>query len=489
MVSKVVPRLQASTYAQAGARPNIVILVLDAMSASNLSLYGYRRRTTPNFERFAERANVYHAHYSGGSFTTPGTASLLTGLYPWTHRAINASGLIARHLTAQNLFRAVGSDYHRLVFSQNIWCYYLFGQFQEDIERALPAASFSLVNQIAGDIAGRDLSVTHRAFDDFLFQDGAPPGSLVFGLSTRILQRRGVARATADDYPRGLPRTGNYAIFFRLRDVFDGLINTVEQLPSPSVAYLHIWSPHAPYRASGEFDRMFMDGWRPKQKPDHVLGDHRLPRQMNDRRQNYDEYIADVDAEFGRMLDVLEAGGVLEKSHLVVTSDHGELLERGVEGHITPLLYDPVVRVPLLISSPGQRSRLDIDSPTSAVDLVPTLAHLTGAEIPTWSEGQLLPGLGGTQEPERHVFMMDAKTNPSLAPLAQGSFALRTPQHKLIYYRGFGQYSGKDHFELYDLNSDHEELIDLYPQGLPIGQSLQAELLAKIEAADLKGGS
>ena len=215
-----------------------------------------------------------------------------------------------------------------------------------------------------------------------------------------------------------------------------------------------------------EFDRVFMDGWRPKQKPDHVLGDHSLPRHMNDRRQNYDEYIADVDAQFGRMLDALEASGVLEKSHVIVTSDHGEFFERGVEGHITPLLYDPVVRVPLLISSPGQSSRLDIDIPTSSVDLVPTLAHLAGAGIPAWSEGQLLPGLGGAQDPERRIFMMDAKTNPSMAPIAHGSFALRTAVHKLIYYRGFGEYGGEDHFELYDLNSDHEELADLYPQDL-----------------------
>ncbi len=62
--------------------PNIIVLVFDAMSADNLSLYGYRRETSPNFERLAQRSNVYHSHYSAGSFTTSGTASLLTGLYP-----------------------------------------------------------------------------------------------------------------------------------------------------------------------------------------------------------------------------------------------------------------------------------------------------------------------------------------------------------------------------------------------------------------------
>ncbi len=42
--------------------PNIIFFVFDAMSAKNLSLYGYRRKTTPNFERFAQRATVYNQH-------------------------------------------------------------------------------------------------------------------------------------------------------------------------------------------------------------------------------------------------------------------------------------------------------------------------------------------------------------------------------------------------------------------------------------------
>jgi arylsulfatase A-like enzyme len=68
---------------------NVIIIIYDTMSAQNLSLYGYPRRTTPNLERFAKQATVFHAHYSVANFTTPGISSLLTGTYPWTHRAIN----------------------------------------------------------------------------------------------------------------------------------------------------------------------------------------------------------------------------------------------------------------------------------------------------------------------------------------------------------------------------------------------------------------
>ena len=60
------------------ANPNVILLVFDAWSQHHVSLYGYRRHTMPNLEKFAETATVYHNHYSTGVFTVPGTSSLLT---------------------------------------------------------------------------------------------------------------------------------------------------------------------------------------------------------------------------------------------------------------------------------------------------------------------------------------------------------------------------------------------------------------------------
>src|SRR5512141_1921227 len=119
--SRLAPQASLSRTDSSPSTPNILIFVFDAMSAKNLSLYGYSRKTTPNLERFAQRATVFNQHYAAGNFTTPGTASLLTGLYPWTHRAINQSGLIARPLVDHNMFHALGNGYHRLAFSQNLW--------------------------------------------------------------------------------------------------------------------------------------------------------------------------------------------------------------------------------------------------------------------------------------------------------------------------------------------------------------------------------
>jgi glucan phosphoethanolaminetransferase (alkaline phosphatase superfamily) len=77
--------VQAATAPAAqdsASQPNIIILLYDTLSAHHISLQGYERETTPNLARLAEGATIFHNHYAGGNFTSPGTASLLTGLYP-----------------------------------------------------------------------------------------------------------------------------------------------------------------------------------------------------------------------------------------------------------------------------------------------------------------------------------------------------------------------------------------------------------------------
>ncbi len=474
--------------ASSGGSPNIIVFVFDAMSAKNLSVYGYHRETTPNLQRFAERATVFNQHYSAANFTTPGVASLLTGLYPWTHRAFNQSGLVARPLANENIFRALGPQYYRLGFAQSMWGNYFLGQFHTDIQELLSPSTFSVVQHIIGDKLPGDKNLAHRVLDEFLLQGGQAPPALVFGLAERLLLRRSYARAPSPDYDRGLPHTGYYPIFFRLSEVFDGVMKILESLPSPHFCYIHFFAPHAPYRPTKHFEEYFNDGWRPKSKPDHILSDHSTPQHMAARRQNYDQYVANVDAEFGRLLDFMRARGILDNSHVLVTADHGEMFERGEEGHSTPLLYEPVVRVPLIFSSPGQQARQDVNVPTTSIDLLPTLVHLSGGQVPAWSEGQLLPAFGTAPDAEQSVYVMDAQTNPAYLPIMHGTFALRKADYKLLYYKGFEQYGNEDRFELYDLRNDPEETENLYSASSSVAQDLRRELVERVDAENAKLG-
>jgi len=472
---------------QTNDAPNVIILVFDAMSARNLSLYGYKRETTPNLQKFAERANVYHNHHSGGNFTTPGTATLLTGSYPWTHRAFDIAGLIDRRRVDHNIFTAFGSEYHRLAFSQNILPNLFFGQFAKDIETILPTSSFCLIEQVIGESFKKDIPSAYRALDKFLFQDFSTPASLVFGLADRILLRSREARTSSDDYLRDLPRAGDQPMFFELKDVFDGVHTTVSELDSngPYLAYLHLWAPHAPYKPSKEFDKAFQDGYRPVKKPNHRFGDQKEYYKVNGRRQNYDEFIANVDAEFGRLIDSLESRGLLDNSYVVITTDHGEMFERGVDGHVTKLLYESLTHIPLIISAPGQKMRRDIYAPTNNVDVLPTLLHLTGHPAPDWTDGVLLPGLGGIEDMDRSLFTVEAKGNPAYAPISQATVAMVKGNYKMIYYAG---YEAENSFELYDLGNDYEELEDLYPSQPAFSKALKDELLEKLNSVNAEYG-
>jgi len=94
--------------------------------------------------------------------------------------------------------------------------------------------------------------------------------------------------------------------------------------------------PMKPYRPSKDFFSLFFDGYKPIQKPQHFLGHQVGPQEELKQRRRYDEYIADVDSQFGRLLDVLKQSGFLENSVIIVTADHGQMFERGEQGHLPP---------------------------------------------------------------------------------------------------------------------------------------------------------
>jgi arylsulfatase A-like enzyme len=244
---------------------------------------------------------------------------------------------------------------------------------------------------------------------------------------------------------------------------------------------MHLFPPHSPYRASGNFNDKFLDGWSPVAKPAHRLGDGLTDSVVQTERRYYDEYVASLDWEFGRLMDAMETAGIFENSYVLITSDHGEMFERGQKEHATVLLYDPVVHIPLMISAPGQSAHRDVYAPTHAVDVLPTLLQLAGKPVPAWCEGRLLPGLGGAEDWERSIFVVEAKDSPAFQPFQKATIAMQKGIYKLIYYTG---YEPEDAFELYDLSADMEELSDLYRTQPAIAKRMREELFESLFEAN-----
>lgn len=468
---------------QNGTQKNIIIIVFDAWSQQHVSLYGYRRRTMPNLEKFAEHAIVYHNHYSMGTFTIPGTASLLTGMYPWSHRAFQLGGGLHNSHVDHTMFSALSGTHAAVAFTQNKFADQILNQLDPNLNEHLDYWLFDLqkTNFYGAPLLAKDPRMTFASFEDNLIQKGEGfDTSLFFGLLFRLFmryRRRQLTQQYEKDFPRGLPHSSGY---FLLPDVVDGAIELLKGMRQPGLAYIHFYPPHEPYRPSTDFVNTFADGWKGFEKPVHPLSEQKYTaEEIHREHQHYDEFIANWDDEVARLFAYLKDSGLTENSYIFVTSDHGDLFERGELGHWTKMIYDPVIHVPLIVSQPGQSVRQDVYGMTSSVDLVPTIAHLTGNPIPDWSEGQLLPALGGTPQEGRSHYSMDAKYNSSFGPLVNYCMSLTRDGHRLVYYC----YPNDDHhtFEFYDLNTDGAEMKDLFAARPSLALEMQDELLQKVQ--------
>jgi len=285
--------------------------VFDAMSAKNLSLYGYKRQTSPNLERFASRATVYHSHYSGGNFTMPGTASILTGTYPWTHRALNFRGVMKRSMIGNDVFSLFMNGYTRAAFPQNFWANFLLTQFADQIDVLLPTSAFSELDLLFSNYFPNDANMAARALDDFIFKGGGQGATILFTPVEQSYYMAMRKRLPHDGYPKTIPYQVDYPVHFRLEKIFDGLMSFLPDLKPPFFTYLHLLPPHAPYVPSNNFANIFKDGLEFPQKPQHPLSKGLSKTKTLQERRTYDEYIASTDYEFGRFLDFLESNGFL----------------------------------------------------------------------------------------------------------------------------------------------------------------------------------
>ncbi|MBL8103291.1 MAG: sulfatase-like hydrolase/transferase, partial [Anaerolineales bacterium] len=411
--------------------PNIVVLVCDAMTASNLSLYGYPRKTTPNLEKLAKNAFVYHNHHANGNFTIPGTSSLLTGLQPWTHRAVNGPGKIKEKFTQHTIFHFLGKKYFKMAFTQNYWAEYLLSQFLSDIDSLLPATEFGLINGATNQKFKKDQRIANQAWIQMLYYGN----SLLLSFINGFYYQTKTKTLLSEDYPAGLPRATFYDNVFTMRDLFDGIADKILELDeqeSPFFSYFHIYPPHNPYSPHKDFFGMFDgDDYEPIVKREHVLSSGATQSSLNRERREYDSFLANIDMEIGRIISKLKEQGVLDRTYFVLAADHGEMFERGTNGHFTGMLYEPVIKVPLMVFVPGNELRRDFFTPSSNVDLLPTILNLAGMEIPASCEGKILPGLGGVEDESRSIIAMEAKESSAFRPFTKATYSIIRGNYKL----------------------------------------------------------
>jgi arylsulfatase A-like enzyme len=211
--------------------------------------------------------------------------------------------------------------------------------------------------------------------------------------------------------------------------------------PEPFFLFLHTYQVHAPYLPRDAFLRAV--------RPARDGGG------ADDPAWRYDAEIRYTDAVLGAFVARLARSGVLERTLLVVTSDHGDAFgEHGAEGH-GGTLWDEVMRVPLVLRGPGIAPGTRVAAPVGLVDVLPTLLDLAGVPAPDGLHGRSLRPLLRAEPSAPRALVAEVRglvVNPN-APVDLRAVWLG--DRKVMYDRTAGRW------QVFDLRADPLERRDV----------------------------
>jgi arylsulfatase A-like enzyme len=338
------PSQSAGTPADA-ARPNVLIVVLDACRADKLGCYGFGRETSPAIDALSRDpdAVTFRRHHVQGAFTKPSTASLFTGLYVFQH------GVIAGHK-----MQAVGDEGR--IFPVQV----LDARFKTMAERFREMGYATL-----GLVKSYHLEPSYgfaQGFDTYV-----PP---------TVIDNDALRR---------------HALF-----------RTIAGASRPFFGYLHQNACHHPFRAPlrhpgylGQHGFPYDERARQESGIDfttsaikHAIDDGEVVLEGDDVRflnLIYEAKLRMVD-EFDvlPLLEALKVMGWYDDTLLILTADHGEeLYDHGGYGH-GHALWEEITRVPMIVKFPKGRKPAalprSVETVTQAIDVLPSLlAYVGGA--------------------------------------------------------------------------------------------------------------
>lgn len=309
-----VPRRRATPE-----HPNLVLVVIDTLRRDALSIYApERRRDSPNLARLAEAGTVFEQAYVPAPWTVPSTASILTGLSPADHGLGFGD---SNYLTSEVITLA-----------------------EVAVEAGLVTAAFSCNPLIA---RSRNFA---QGFLEFHDSPGWPQGEAIVEGVERWLEKHRDER------------------FF---------------------LYLHVVDPHAPYEPAPDLRRRYQSR-RPEGYPETsvekfmlrfwkdptAFSPEFLARVAAFNRVLYQGEVASIDRTLGRLFTRLRALGLLDRTVIAVTSDHGEEFhDHGLMGHVFQL-HRELTRVPLVIAGPGVAQGRRVSERVEVRHLAGTLLRL-----------------------------------------------------------------------------------------------------------------
>jgi len=408
---------------------NILLIINDALRPDHLGCYGYLKETSPNIDKLAEEGVVFENVFSTSSHTVPCIVSILMGQTPAVHGIKNTKR-------------------YEMWIKNDIWK-----------DRITP------------------LKILENE------------GYLVDGELVLRWKPLGFKRDTKGEKIESYFEQNRNKKWFFLAEPY---------------------TTHLPYNPSENYFRMFLDkGYKPDNEtlehlqiirtklivhppglvskleagesdpiPDHEA-DEAHKRTVGIVNLNpcdkpaitalYDGEIRIFDNMIGKWIQKLKKLKILDKTLIIITSDHGEeLMERGHVGHsscnLMGTLYDESIKVPLIIRYPEKLPQgLRIKNLVSQIDIIPTVLELLEIPIPGFVEGNsLLPSIQNRGlKIRKEIF---AETIPAGWQARKHDdriiYCMRTKKWKLIINTDEKVKTKK--YELYNLKSDPCEKNNIY---------------------------
>lgn len=395
-------------------RPNIVLITIDTLRADHLGCYGYFRDTSPVIDALAEESLVFDQAYAVMATTLPSHASMLTSRYPLEH------GITANAMHGGNPF---GWKPDMLSFAQ-----------------VAKDAGYAT----AGFVSAAPLKTSsgiHAGFDKW-------------------------------EEPE--------KVECKAEETIDHALEWLSAKPEgPYFLWVHLYDPHWKHTAPPPFDQMFHSD-EPDPKLEAWLAERRIgdaatrgaAPEATRTREAINAYCGEIrytDTQVGRLLERLRTSGDLERSVLMLTSDHGEgLNQHGWTAH--GLVWDEQLRVPLLMRFPSAAGVAPrrVDTLMSLVDLLPTaLARIEPFETPSYRRFLAqATGADVLTAEFRERPLLGQRTGRELPEDPGETYAVTTREWKFIEQEG-----AED--QLFDRRRDPHELENLAAREQPVVQRVR----------------
>ena len=449
-------------------KPNVLWICTDQQRFDTLRCYGNERIDTPNLDRLARQGVLFENTYCQSPVCSPSRGSFLTSRYPRTCRLRqNGQKIPEDEVLVSKLFDKAGYTAGLVGKLHIAPCHTAVCPSSEKrIDDGYSIFNWSH----HPDFLGKGSNWPLNEYNIWLTSQGQKYNRVPYHGSPYIF--------TGPDQ--------EYCHSHWCAEKSIEFIRAHEEYPDhPWMLSVNIYDPHHDFDPSEKLLEKYIARLTEEDLPNYEEGEldnKPLVQQTDHKGANgapgfyaYDEMtsadhlmvkaayyamIEQLDLEVGRILDALQQTGQAERTIVVFHSDHGEML--GDHGMYLKggYFYEPIVKVPLIISWPGKIGKnLRRKSLVELTDLAPTLLELCGIERHPGMQGQSLCRLLYPENPDEH---RESAYSEYYNAMRHGSgrgvygSMVATRDYKLCYFHD--ENSG----ELYDLQKDPWERHNLY---------------------------